>query len=104
MLESRKSRLNELHVGRLKSRARAKQQWLERMLSSPVDTPRQSLTRKRWIAEALDRIKRTQDLVAHRASLLDAYSEHLHVLEMTLMGAAEEKGSKEKSSKSESKS
>src|SRR5215813_10077 len=91
MLESRKSRLHELRVGRLKSRARARQQWLERLLSSPVETPRQSHARKRWIAEALDRIKREQDSVTYRASLLDAYTEHLHVLEMTLMGAAEEK-------------
>src|SRR5262245_22663059 len=101
MLESRKSRQHELRVGRLKTRARAKQQWLERLLSSPAEHPRQNLMRKRWIAEALDRIKRTQDTLAYRASLLDAYSEHLHVLEMTLMGAAEETGGKEKGSKSE---
>ena len=104
MLENRKSRLHELRVGRLKTRARARQQWLERLLSSPTENTRQSLVRKHWIAEALDRIKRAQDIVAYRASLLDAYSEHLHVLEMTLMGAAEEKAGKEKGSKSESKS
>jgi hypothetical protein len=80
-----------LRVGRLKARARAKQHWLERLLSSPTETPRESSSRKRWIAEALDRIKREQDTLAYRASLLDAYTEHLSVLEMTLMGAAEEK-------------
>jgi len=97
MLESRKSRQLELRVGRLKARARTKQQWLEKLLSSSTENPRQSQLRKRWIAEALDRIKDTQDRLAYRASLIDAYSEHLHVLEMTLMGAAEEKGSKTES-------
>jgi hypothetical protein len=97
MRESRNSRLLEVRVGRLKARAHAKQHWLERLLSSPAEGPRQDLMRKRWIAEALDRIKRTQDTLAYRASLLDAYSEHLHVLEMTLMGAAEEKGTKTES-------
>jgi len=91
MLESRKSRLHEVRVGRLKARARTKQQWLEKMLKSPVPSTGASLRRKRWIAEALDRIKREQDHVTYRASLLDAYTEHLHVLEMTLMGAAEAK-------------
>jgi hypothetical protein len=91
MLESRKSRLLELRVGRLKARARTKQQWLETLLRSPVASAGASLRRRRWIAEALDRIKREQDHAAYRASLLDAYTEHLHVLEMTLMGAAEEK-------------
>ena len=36
----------------------------------------------------------------YRASLIDAYTEHLSVLEMTLMRAAEEKDSKAESSKS----
>ena len=101
MLESRKSRLLELRVGRLKARARTKQQWLEKLLTSPAASSGANLRRKRWIAEALDRIKREQDNVAYRASLLDAYTEHLHVLEMTLMGAAEEKAA---SGKAESNS
>jgi hypothetical protein len=94
MNDSRKSRLLELRIGRLKTRARARQHWLEKLLATPPETPTASLRRKHWVAEALDRIKRTQDILAYRAGLLDAYNEHLHVLEMTLMGAAEEKSGK----------
>ena len=102
MPESRKSRLLELHIGRLKARARARQQWLEKMLASPPENAKAGLKRKRWIAEALDRIKREQDTVTYRASVLDAYNEHLSVLEMTLMGAAEEQSGKSGSSRAES--
>jgi hypothetical protein len=97
MGDSRKSKLIDLRVRRLKDQARAKQQWLENMLSTAAASSGERTRRKQWIAVALDRIKRAQAEVAYRASLLDAYSEHLHVLEMTLMGASEEKSSKSSS-------
>lgn len=90
MVASRRSRLLEMRVRSLKERARAKQQRLERMLSAPTGSAGEIARRKRWIAEALDLIKRAQAEVTYRAGVLDAYTEHLSVLEMTLMGAAEE--------------
>ena len=90
MRASRKSRLLEMRIGLLKERARAKQQRLERMLSAPAASPGEAVRRKRWITEALELIKRAQADASYRASVLDAYTEHLSVLEMTLMSAAEE--------------
>lgn len=92
MLDARTSKVLETRVERLKRRARARQQWLERMLSAPAGSPPANQRRQDWITYALERIKRAQDDVALRAGVLDAYTEHLHVLEMTLMSAAEEKG------------
>lgn len=83
----------EQRASRMKGRARAKQQWLDKVLATPPRSAAATRHRRRWIAYALDRIKRTQTRVARRASVLDAYSEHLHVLEMTLMAAAEEHAS-----------
>ena len=79
----------ERRAARLKSRARAKQQWLETVLATAPRGPGAMRHRRHWIVYALDRIKRTQATVARRARVLDAYAEHLHVLEMTLMAAAE---------------
>jgi hypothetical protein len=42
-----------------------------------------------WINQALDAVKRGQDQVKHQAALMDAYAEHLSVLEMSLIAAAE---------------
>jgi len=100
MVTSRKTRLLESRVEGVKARARAKQQWLERMLSTPAEAPGRIARRQHWIADALHRIKRAKAAAMYRASLLDAYTEHLSVLEMTLMRAAEEKDSKAESSKS----
>jgi hypothetical protein len=90
MLDGGLSKRLEQRASRLKGRARAKQQWLEKVLTTPPRSASATRTRRRWIAYALDRIKRMQANVARRAGVLDAYSEHLHVLEMTLMAASEE--------------
>jgi hypothetical protein len=87
---SRKSQGLESRIERLKERGRTKQEWLERMLSSPPATPAEGLRRRHWIHDALNRIKRAKAGAMYRASLLDVYTEHLSVLELTLMGAAEE--------------
>src|SRR4029077_9102083 len=91
MVASLKSRWRESRVGVLKDRARARQQWLERMLSSPAADPAEAGRRQHWIGDALDRIKHAKANAMYRASLLDVYAEHLSVLELTLMRAAEEK-------------
>ena len=44
-----------------------------------------------WIKRALDLVKRGQAEIKYHAALMDAYAEHLSVLEMTLIGAAEHK-------------
>lgn len=90
MLASRESRLLETRLSRLRERTRAKQQRLEQMLAAPAASPGEIVRRKRWITEALDLIKRAQTDATYRASVLDAYTEHLSVLEMTLLGAAED--------------
>ena len=100
MVASRQTRLRESRIEVLKTRAQAKQQWLERMLSSPKATPGKIVRRQRWITDALHRIKRAKAEAMYQASLLDAYTEHLSVLEMTLMRAAEEKGTMAESPKS----
>ena len=99
MLASRKTRLRESRIEAVKTRARAKQQWLEQTLSSSDAASGKNLRRQHWIADALERIKRAKADAMYRASLLDAYTEHLSVLEMTLMRAAEEKGAETESSK-----
>lgn len=99
MLASSKARLRESRIEALKARARAKQQWLEQTLSSSVAASEKSQRRQHWVADALHRIKRAKADAMYRASVLDAYTEHLSVLEMTLMRAAEEKDTKAESSK-----
>lgn len=104
MLASRQSPFLDLRVKLWKARAQAKQMFLERMLSSGPAEPHNASARKRWIARALERVRHAQAAVKYRASLLDAYTEHLSVLEMTLMGATEEKPTKMPSAgKAESK-
>ena len=94
MPATRKAQVLESRVQQLKERGRTKQQWLERMLSSPTTTPSAGVRRQHWVHDALHRIKRAKARAMYRARLLDAYTEHLSVLELTLMGAAEEKSSK----------
>ena len=74
-----------------KTRAEAKQKWLERVLSQPVRNPRERERRTKWIKRALEAVQRGQDEVKYQTALMDAYAEHLSVLEMNLIQAAEEK-------------
>lgn len=86
---SRKSQGLESRIERLKERSRTKQQWLERMLAASPKTSSEGVRRQHWIHDALHRIKRAKAQALYRATILDAYTEHLSVLELTLMGAAE---------------
>jgi hypothetical protein len=74
-----------------KTRAEAKQKWLERVLAQPVRSPRERERRTMWIKRALEAVQRGQDEVKYQTALMDAYAEHLTVLEMRLIQAAEEK-------------
>jgi len=74
-----------------KTRAEAKQKWLERVLSQPVRNPRERERRTMWIKRALEAVQGGQDEVKYQTALMDAYAEHLNVLEMRLIQAAEEK-------------
>jgi hypothetical protein len=87
---SRKSQGLESRIERLKERSRTKQQLLERMLAASPKTSSAGVRRQHWIHDALHRIKRAKAQALYRATILDAYTEHLSVLELTLMGAAEE--------------
>jgi hypothetical protein len=74
-----------------KERAQAKQKWLERALAQPIQNARERERRTIWIKRALEAVKRGQDEIKHQTALLDAYAEHLSVLEMSLIQGAEEK-------------
>jgi hypothetical protein len=74
-----------------KSRAEHKQKRLERALSQPVRTPKESERRTLWIKRALEAVKRGQNEIKYQTALLDAYAEHLSVLEMSLIQATEGK-------------
>ena len=83
--------LLELQTQVWKARARAKQKWLERILAEPPQNPRDVERRKEWIDRALNLVRRGQDEIKYRAALNDAYAEHLSVLEMSLISAAEQR-------------
>jgi hypothetical protein len=83
------TQLLELETQVWKARANAKQKWLERTLAEPARSARDAERRAMWINQALDAVKRGQDRVKHQAALMDAYAEHLSVLEMSLIAAAE---------------
>jgi hypothetical protein len=51
-----------------------------------------------WINQALNVVKRGQDEVKYQSALMDAYAEHLSVLEMSLIAAAERVGAEGKRS------
>src|SRR5262249_22261968 len=91
MLASNQAHLFELQTQLWKARAQAKQKWLEWVLSEPVDGPRDAARRAVWIKGALDAVKRAQAEAKYRAALSDASAEHLNVLEMILIGAAEQR-------------
>jgi hypothetical protein len=86
---SNQAQLFELQTQLWKARAVAKQKWLEWALSEPVDGPRGAARRAVWIKRALEAVRRGQAELKYRAALSDASAEHLSVLEMILIGAAE---------------
>jgi hypothetical protein len=83
------TQLLELETQVWKARAQAKQKWLERSLAEPARNPRDAERRTLWIKQALNAVKRGQDEIKHQAALMDAYAEHLSVLEMSLISATE---------------
>ena len=78
-----------------KARAQAKQKWLEQSLAQPTRTSDDAALRMNWIKHALSLVKRRQAEIQYHAALVDACTEHLSVLEMTLIAAAEQKRSDE---------
>jgi hypothetical protein len=74
-----------------KARAQAKQKWLEQSLAQPTRTSDDAALRMTWIKQALNMVKRRQAEIKYHAALMDACTEHLNVLEMTLIAAAEQK-------------
>ena len=83
------TQLLELETQIWKARAQAKQKWLERTLAEPARNAREAERRATWIDQALNVVKRGQNQVKHQAALMDAYAEHLSVLEMSLIAASE---------------
>ena len=79
-----------------KARAQAKQKWLEQSLAQPTRTSDDAAWRMTWIKQALNMVKRGQAEIKYHAALMDAYAEHLSVLEMMLIAAAEQKRNTEK--------
>jgi hypothetical protein len=73
-----------------KTRAAAKHQWLDNALAQPVRNSRDKERRLIWIKRALEAVKRAQDEIKYQTALVDAYAEHLTVLEMKLIQAAEQ--------------
>ena len=95
MLSSTQTPLLELQTKLWKARAQAKQKWLERTLAEPIKGSDEGAWRLTWIKRALNTVKRGQAEIKYQAALMDAYAEHLSVLEMTLIAAAEQKSSTE---------
>ena len=78
-----------------KVRAQTKQKRLEHSLAEPTTTTDDAALRMTWIKQALNLVKRRQAEIKYHAALMDACTEHLSVLEMTLIAAAEQKRSAE---------
>ena len=95
MISSVETPLLELQTQLWKARAQAKQKWLEQSLAQPTRSPDDAAWRMTWIKRALKMVKRGQAEIKYHAALMDAYAEHLSVLEMTLIAAAEQKRSPE---------
>jgi hypothetical protein len=57
----------------------------------PIKSTDDAAWRTTWIKRALKTVKRGQAEIRYQAALMDAYAEHLSVLEMTLIAAAEQK-------------
>ena len=81
----------ELQTQLWKARAQAKQKRLERSLAKAANGPDEEAWRTAWITRALRTVRRGQDQLKYQAALMDAYAQHLSVLEMTLLGAREQK-------------
>src|SRR5262245_16660700 len=81
--------LLELQIDVWKSRAQAKQKWLERTLAEAAKTPRDARHQDNGIKQALDTVKRGQDEIKYHSALLAVYAGHLSALELRLMAAAE---------------
>ena len=96
MTSSVQTPLLELQTQLWRARAQAKQKWLEQSLAQPTVTSEEAAWRMTWIKRALSVVKRGQDEIKYHAALMDAYTEHLSVLEMTLIAAAEQKRGTEK--------
>src|SRR5262245_11315477 len=96
MPSSTETPLLEMQTRLWKARAQAKQKWLERTLAEPIKSADDEAWRAAWIKRALNAVKRGQTQIRYQAALMDAYAEHLSVLEMTLIAAAEQKPSIEK--------
>jgi len=90
MVASTETPLLETQTQLWKARAQAKQKWLERSLAEPPKNPQEAARRLAWIKRALGAVKRGQAEIRYHTALMDAYTEHLSVLEMTLMSAAEQ--------------
>lgn len=91
MPASTQTSLLELQTELWKTRALAKQKWLERTLAEPAKTPRGMKRQTIWIKQALQAVKRGQDEIKYQSALLDVYATHLSALEMTLMAAADQR-------------
>ena len=91
MTASVETPLIELQSELWKARAHAKQKWLEQSLAQPTKSSEDAAWRLTWIKRALEMVKRAQAEIKYHAALMDAYTEHLSVLEMSLMAAAEQK-------------
>jgi hypothetical protein len=89
--------LLDLQIDVWKTRAQAKQKWLERTLAEPAKTPRDAKRQSAWIQEALQAVKRGQDEITYQSALLDVYAAHLSALEMSLMAGAEQRARAETS-------
>ena len=85
----------ELQKQLWKIRGQAKQQWLEQSLAQPIKDADHAAWRVTWIKHALAIVKRGQTEIKHHKALMDAYMEHLGVLEVMLIAAAEQKHSTE---------
>lgn len=91
MNASLETSLLDLQTQLWKARAQSKQKWLERSLAQPTRSPDEAAWRLTWIKRALKTVKRGQAELRYHAALMDAYAQHLSVLEMTLLAAGEEK-------------
>lgn len=87
--------LLQLQTDVWKTRALAKQKWLERTLAEPARTPHDARRQTIWIKQALNAVKQSQDEIKYQTALLDVYAAHLSALEMSLIAAAERRGGDE---------
>lgn len=91
MNSSTENPMLELQTQLWKARAQAKQKWLERSLAEPARTAQEAAQRMAWVKRAINMVKRGRAEIKYQTALMDAYAEHLSAIEMTLLGAAEQK-------------